>query len=163
MKPANPNMRSILRIILIILTFIAAVWMTASDVFMHVIHGLPKNSIQFTSTSTEQHFHFSHSATGTAWLLWIAILLGGWLTKRWGKKQFQLGIVVGILGTLPLLPFMNIGSKSIGNISHRFDIVDVLLVLLVVLVLLSKLTIWRYWWKLVVGGSLGNKKAGKVY
>ena len=142
-------MRSLTKILFAIISGIAVFWITAPDIITSLIHGLPKNSLQLTITPNEQHFHFSHSATGTAWLLWIVILLVGWKTKRWGKRQLQVGAVAGFFGALPFISCMNLGMTSIYRISHRWDWVDFLLVICVALVIQAKLMLWHYWWRLI--------------
>lgn len=143
-------MRSFSKILFAIISGIAVLWITAPDIITSLIHGLPKNSVQLNITPNEQHFHFSHSATGTAWLLWIVILLVGWKTKRWGKRQLQIGAVAGFFGALPLMSFINLGVTSLMRITHRWDWIEVLLVILAVLVIQAKLTVWRYWWRLAI-------------
>lgn len=150
-------MRSFSKILFAIISGIAVLWITAPDIITSLIHGLPKNSVQLSITPNEQHFHFSHSATGTAWLLWIALLIIGWKMKRWGKRQLQLGAAAGLFGALPLIAFINLEVTSLMRIIRRWDWLEFLLVILAAIVLAAKVTIWRYWWRLAILRT-GNTK-----
>lgn len=141
-------MRSFTKVVFAIIRSVAVLWITATDLASHLVHGLPKNSVHLNLTSSEQRFHLTHSATGTAWLLWIALLLVGWRLKRYGRKQLGLGVAVGIVAGLPLLPFLNLGGSSISHIARRFDPMEIVFILLVAAVLAAKLWVWVYWWKL---------------
>ena len=143
-------MRSFSKILFAIISGIAVLWITAPDIITSLIHGLPKNSVQLSITPNEQHFHFSHSATGTAWLLWIVLLIIGWKTKRWGKRQLQLGAVAGLFGALPLISIINLEVTSLMRVMRRWDWIEVLLVILAAIVLAAKVTIWSYWWRLAI-------------
>lgn len=144
-------MRKILKITFAIITAIAVFWITAPDVVIRLFRPLPENSLQLTITRQVQHVHFSHEATGLAWLVWIAVMLIGWRMKKWGKKQVQVGVPAGLLGALPLLPIVNMTGASAADISRHWDWLPALALAGAALVFAAKFLIWRYWWKLAVG------------
>lgn len=143
-------MRKILKTILALITGIAIFWMTAPDVVARLIHPMPSNSFDITITRNVQHIHFSHYATGTAWLIWIAVMLLGWWTKRWGKRQVQVGIPIGLLGALPVIPFLKMTGTSILDIIRGWNWISGLALIAALLVLTTKLIIWRAWYKLTI-------------
>lgn len=143
-------MRPIYSVIFALLTGIAVLWLTAPDVVAKLVPGLPHNELTVSITKYEQRVHFSHYATGTAWLIWIAFLLTGRWMKRWGRAMLGIGVPVGILGTLPLVGVSKLGGSSVARVAHGGNWIDALLIVGAVLVLASKVLICFYWWELAV-------------
>lgn len=127
----------------------AVLWITAPDLVARLIRPLPQNTVQFEYTREMQHFHFSHYATGTAWLMWIALMLIGWRMKKWGRAQLGVGVPMGLLGAMPVVAFARVGVSSTINIARRWDWIDAALILIVALAFAAKAVIWRFWWRLV--------------
>lgn len=146
-------MRALSRFLLALATGAAALWITAPDLVAWLVRPLPTNTARFEYTRQMQHFHFSHYATGTAWLMWIALMLIGWRMKKWGRAQVGIGAPLGLLGAMPVIAFAGLGASSVRGIARGWDWIDLALIVTVALVFSAKAVIWRYWWKLAVSGT----------
>lgn len=154
-------MRTFSRLAFAAVTAAAVLWITAPDVVAWLVRPLPQNTLQFEYTRELQHFHFSHYATGTAWLVWLALIVIGWRMKKWGRAQIGVGVPLGLLGAMPVAAFARLGVSSAISIARRWDWIDAALILVTVLVFAAKAFIWRCWWQLAVSETRQAAQANR--